>query len=122
MFCHSDFVKSVGLMNEEYFLYYEELDWSLRGRKKGWKAFICTEATVYHRQGATTQTGSQRESDDKNLAAEKFKYSSFLKFYKNYYPSLLLIAYARLILMGIKKYMTGAFREGNLIFRVVMGR
>ncbi len=37
MFVLREFIEDVGLMGEEYFLYFEELDWALRGKEKGWE-------------------------------------------------------------------------------------
>jgi GT2 family glycosyltransferase len=67
-----EFVEDVGLMNEEYFLYYEELDWSIQGEKKGWGTFNCNKCSVLHKQGKTTQTG-ERYKNAKNLEIEKLK-------------------------------------------------
>jgi GT2 family glycosyltransferase len=36
MFVSKDFLYDVGLMCEDYFLYYEELDWAIRGRRNGY--------------------------------------------------------------------------------------
>ena len=51
-------MNDVGLMEEDYFLYYEEIDWAIRGGESGWSQSFCTEAVVYHKQGAST--GSKR--------------------------------------------------------------
>ncbi len=51
-----EFLGSVGLMCEDYFLYFEELDWVMR---LGWpsKAFVVTSSLVYHKGGSTTGAG-----------------------------------------------------------------
>ncbi len=41
-------VAEIGPMPEEYFLYYEELDWSVRARKAGYQIWYEGQATVYH--------------------------------------------------------------------------
>ena len=48
------FLEQVGLMNEAYFLYFEELDWALRGRKQGFEVRYMPELFVWHKHGATT--------------------------------------------------------------------
>jgi GT2 family glycosyltransferase len=58
MFIRSEFLNEVGLMEEDYFLYYEEIDWAIRGKKKGWCQAFCPGAIIYHKQGAST--GSKR--------------------------------------------------------------
>ena len=36
MFVRKTFIEEVGYMSEDYFLYFEELDWILRGKACGW--------------------------------------------------------------------------------------
>jgi GT2 family glycosyltransferase len=47
-------IEDVGLMPEEFFLYYEELDWSVQIRKKGYKIFYQPKSLIYHKQSMTT--------------------------------------------------------------------
>lgn len=53
MFVRSEFISEVGLMSEEYFLFYEELDWAFRGKNLGWQVGYEPSAVVYHKEGAT---------------------------------------------------------------------
>jgi len=43
-------VRSVGPIDESYFLYREETDWCIRMRRAGWKLYCCTQAAVWHKQ------------------------------------------------------------------------
>jgi GT2 family glycosyltransferase len=47
-------VEKVGLMPEQFFLYYEELDWSARFRKSGYSIYFQPEALIYHKESMTT--------------------------------------------------------------------
>ena len=47
-------VERAGMMPEEYFLYYEELDWSVRIREAGYRIAYDPRATVFHKESATT--------------------------------------------------------------------
>ena len=47
-------VEKVGLMPEQFFLYYEELDWSVRFRKSGYSIYFQPEALIYHKESMTT--------------------------------------------------------------------
>lgn len=64
MFVGLDFIKDVGFMNENYFLYYEEIDWAIRAKKKGWYIGYCFGAIVYHKEGASI--GSNAKSNLKS--------------------------------------------------------
>lgn len=46
-------IRSVGVMDERYFLYREETDWCLRMREHGWKLGCCVGSVVWHKSGAT---------------------------------------------------------------------
>lgn len=43
-----------GTMPDIYFLYYEELDWSVRIREQGWQIAYDPRCTVFHKESATT--------------------------------------------------------------------
>jgi len=51
-------VESAGLMPEQFFLYYEELDWSAHIRKKGYELFYQPAALIYHKESMTTGKSS----------------------------------------------------------------
>lgn len=42
-------VKTVGLLDEQFFMYYEDLDWSLRFRQAGYRLRLVGDARLYHR-------------------------------------------------------------------------
>lgn len=50
-------IDSVGLMEEGFFLYYEEADWNLRARSAGWECYYIPESIVEHKFGASTEGG-----------------------------------------------------------------
>ena len=54
----SDYLADVGLLDERFFLYYEDTDLSWRGRARGWKYQFVPDATVRHVHAATTVEGS----------------------------------------------------------------
>lgn len=47
-------IKEAGPMPEEYFLYYEELDWSVQIRKKGYQIRVAQEVSVLHKESIST--------------------------------------------------------------------
>lgn len=48
----------VGYMPEEFFLYYEELDWSEHVKRKGYKIYLQPHALIYHKESMTTGKAS----------------------------------------------------------------
>jgi GT2 family glycosyltransferase len=53
LFTHTAHFNDIGLLPEDYFLYWEETDWCFRGRIKGYEMLVCTTAVCYDK-GSTT--------------------------------------------------------------------
>lgn len=51
MFVSRSFVEDVGMLSEDYFLYYEEQDWAERARRKNYQLAYEAKAVVYHKEG-----------------------------------------------------------------------
>jgi GT2 family glycosyltransferase len=47
-------VAKVGLLDEQFFMYYEDLDWSIRLRQAGYRLRLVAAAHVYHRVSQST--------------------------------------------------------------------
>lgn len=53
----------VGLMDEAYFLYYEETDFALSARNKGWQCWYVPQSRIMHVGGVSTGVSSSEEVD-----------------------------------------------------------
>lgn len=51
-------IEKAGLMPDEFFLYYEELDWSERIKKYGFKIYYQPKSLIYHKESMTTGKAS----------------------------------------------------------------
>lgn len=51
-------LEKVGLMPEQFFLYYEELDWSVKFKRKGYSIYFQPSALIYHKESMTTGKSS----------------------------------------------------------------
>jgi GT2 family glycosyltransferase len=60
-------LQAVGLFDEEFFAYHEDVDWCARARRLGWRIRYVPSALVYHRMHAST--GGGYESPITYLAA-----------------------------------------------------
>jgi N-acetylglucosaminyl-diphospho-decaprenol L-rhamnosyltransferase len=47
-----DFLSSVGLLDEGFFLYVEDIDWAFRARQAGWEVWYVPQARVVHHHQA----------------------------------------------------------------------
>jgi GT2 family glycosyltransferase len=53
MMVKKEAIEKGGLMNENFFLYYEELDWAEHIKRAGYQAWVCTEALIYHKESVS---------------------------------------------------------------------
>lgn len=91
MFVTAGFLNDIGLMSEEYFLYFEEPDWSIRGMKNYYLAYA-PDSVVYHKVGASTD----------NKVTMYYIYRSQLLFTKKFFPEAYPIVYLRVIINRCK--------------------
>lgn len=53
MFVRAAAIEKVGLMDERYFMYSEEVDWCYRFKEKGWKLYFYPDAEAVHLWGGS---------------------------------------------------------------------
>lgn len=58
MLIKGDAIEKVGLMPECYFLYYEELDWSMMFTRAGYQIWYDSGCTIYHKESQATGQNS----------------------------------------------------------------
>ena len=119
MLASKDFIKETGLLNEEYFLYYEEIDWAIRGLKNGYSNGYCHESVVYHKEGATI--GSSSRGKKKSEKADFYGVRNRLLFTRKYYPGYLWSVYLSMILVIINRVLRGQFSRVKMILNIVFG-
>jgi GT2 family glycosyltransferase len=56
-FSHTSNLEKVGLLPEQYFLYWEESDWCYRARSKGCQLYVCPTAICYDKISTTIGRG-----------------------------------------------------------------
>jgi GT2 family glycosyltransferase len=95
MLVSKKFLLEIGLMCEDYFLYFEELDWALRAKGKFSLAFA-PESIVYHKVGSSIGTSSNPWK--KSLICDFYNFRNRLLFTRRYFPYALPAIYA--VLMG----------------------
>ncbi|MFA5050861.1 MAG: glycosyltransferase family 2 protein [Patescibacteria group bacterium] len=103
MFINTQALKEVGLLDEDLFMYHEDLDLCLRARFLGYNIFLAPQSLVYHKYKAGV-------SPHRWYWSERNRGLTLLKFYK--LPTLILIFLPWLFMeLGVLGYslMTGWF-------------
>lgn len=80
------FVETVGLMADDYFLYYEEMDWARRNKGR-FAIGLARGAIVYHKHGGSI--GSSTRKGGRSPLSEYWLLRSRLMFYRRHHPMLL---------------------------------
>ncbi len=119
MFFHKLLIEQIGLMPEDYFLYYEDIDWCITAQKAGFTNLTCAKSIIYHKQGVST--GAKLLANDNHLKNKKHLYLSYLKFYRKHYYWLLPIAYFILFKQLAGRIFHKENKEANLIFNIIFG-
>jgi GT2 family glycosyltransferase len=84
-------VDEIGLLDERFFMYGEELDWCLRTKRAGWSIMYCPEAQIIHYKGESTKYNSRKAAIEFYRAMYLFHRKHFAK---NYSPLTNLLIYA----------------------------
>lgn len=53
LFFRTEVAREIGLLDEDFFLVWEEVDWCFRARKSGWKVISVPRAKVWHKIGVS---------------------------------------------------------------------
>ena len=53
-------IEGIGLVDEEYFIYSDEIDWQYRLWQAGWKVYYLPEVTTIHYGGGSFKPGDRR--------------------------------------------------------------
>jgi GT2 family glycosyltransferase len=101
------FLEQAGIMCEDYFLYFEELDWMKTGFKYGYSMALVPNAIVYHKEGASIIGNNNNKKD--LFIAEYYSLTSRVRFIKKWYPYCLITVMIGVIIALIKRVIQGKF-------------
>ncbi len=112
------FLENIGLMDEGYFLYYEELDWTVRARGK-YDIACVDDSIVYHKEGAST--GVNNAEKNKSILADYYSIRNRIRFTRKFYPCFLPTVYIGLILSMVIRIYRMQFNRVPMIFKLMLG-
>lgn len=58
MLASKELVEDVGLLDRRFFLFFEETDWAIRARQKGWRVRYQPKSTVWHKVSSSVKRDS----------------------------------------------------------------
>lgn len=109
MMVRKDAVMQIGQMDEQFFMYCEEVDWCWRFKKAGWKVIFMPDAQIIHLGGASASRHGAKRAQIKDCSTVKFMFKNWpvwkahagLFMMASFYLSRLILLYP-LYLLGVK--------------------
>ncbi len=115
MFVSRRWLDEIGLLCEDYFLYFEEIDWAIRSRGRFALAFA-PRSRVYHKGGASTGRPSQ------SPAADYLALRNRLRFTRNRIPWALPTVWLGFLLVLANRLRRGQLDRIIPILAIMLGR
>jgi len=111
MFVRRAALETVGLMDENYFLHCEDLDWCMRFRQAGWEILFVPQVRVVHWKGFSSKA--------RPVVVEYHKHCGMVRFYnkcfRRQYPGALMI------LVVIAVWLRFVAKSGSIWVRKLFG-
>ena len=110
------FLLDIGLMNEDYFLYSEEIDWATRARGR-YDIAYAHNSVVYHKEGRSI--GSSSSAAQKSRFADSYGIRNRIRFTRIYYPLALPTVYLGLVVAIANRLRRGQPERVLDILRII---
>lgn len=118
MMVRREAINRVGMLDEDWFMYGEEIDWCWRIKQAGWKIFYNPEAVIYHYHGAASRLRPIKAIVDLHHGLALF-YRKHIA--PRYWQPLNLLVYGaiwlRAALLIAVSYASGIFKESDTLSR-----
>ncbi len=113
------FVEQVGLMGEDYFLYFEETDWAMRARGSFTLAYA-PDSVVFHKVGRSVGTSSDPRR--KSLLCDFFALRNRLLFTRRYYRWALPAIYLSVVAALLTRIACRRWQHAAMAWDLLRGR
>ena len=117
MFVSRAFLEQTGLMREDFFLYYEEIDWCCR--RGDLPMLFCVQAAVHHDGGHSL--GSAGVDSGPSAMAAYFMGRSRMRFMWSHRPLALPVAYMYSVAKSLKFLVKGQAQACSAMLRGISG-
>lgn len=117
MMARREAMAEVGLMDEEYFMHCEDLDWCMRFRRSGWSLLFVPGARMVHHKGHCSKSRPIFVEWNKHRGMLRF----YRKFFRHQYPGVLMWLVAAGVWLRFS-LAAGYFMSRRLVRRFGFGR
>jgi len=113
------FLEVIGLMSEDYFLYYEETDWATRARGK-FKLACAENAVVYHKEGASIGVKHNGKKPQSSYIGFYYAIRNRLLFTRKFYPYYYPLVWLRMVYTLFHTLMKSEYQRAWIILRLML--
>jgi GT2 family glycosyltransferase len=85
-------IEKVGLLDERYFMYWEDVDWSFNARKSGYKSIYSFKSKIWHKYGTSSEDYFKTYYHNRNRILFEKKHAppeDYKKFIRYYWTEIL---------------------------------
>lgn len=97
MFIKSQVVESIGLLDDQYFAYYEEADYCMRAMRAGYKIAYLPSSRILHKVGKSTTSHTKQYLRDRN-------HLYFCSLYGN--NAQMVMVYMQVVILALLHFLT----------------
>ncbi|MEG9431421.1 glycosyltransferase family 2 protein [Terriglobus sp. ADX1] len=112
------FLEQAGLMDERYFLYFEELDWSESAKRHGFGLDFVPESVVFHKEGASS--GTNKDASLRGLTSERFLTRNRILFTRRYHAWALPTVVLWILLTVFRAVLHRDWKRANVVLRAIV--
>jgi GT2 family glycosyltransferase len=116
------FLGSIGLMNEDYFLYFEELDWATRAKGKFFQGYA-PGSIVFHKQGNSIGGKSLKRNsqpEESFIISDFYSIRNQIRFTRRYYPQYLPVVASTVAWRLLKRIVAGKRKRVRSVIQGVV--
>lgn len=77
-------IRDIGLLDERYFLYWEDTDWNAKARERGWKIFYSPQSVIQHKVSSSFDIKTDQQA--------YYYLRNKLLFYEQHFPAMFPVA------------------------------
>jgi len=122
MFVRRILLEEIGLLGEEYFLYYEEIDWATRMKRETpqWLVGYAPKSIIYHKEGGATGANDLAVKSY-NFLTDYYFITSRLKFTRKFYPYRVVLVRISMLGVALNRLRRRQYRSMALALCVFAG-
>jgi len=116
LLARKSFIEEIGLLSEDYFLWQEDIDWSLRGAAK-FKLTFAPDSLIYHRAGASSD---REEQKFRSYISDRCYQENRLTLAIKFFPAVVPIVYLSYMGAIVNRALNGKWDRVAMVISIML--